>query len=57
MVKKTSKGETFLTLPNFRKFWIYDRPYGHDIVIYCDNRKTTIKCKCTDRDWETKLKV
>ena len=57
MAKKTSNGESFITLPNFKKFWIYDRPYGHDIVIYCENRKTTIQCKWPDRKRENTGRV
>ena len=43
------KLDSVIDIPTFRKFWIYDKPYGHDIVIYADTGKTTIKCKWPDR--------
>ena len=43
------KLDSVIDIPTFRKFWIYDKPYGHDIVIYADTGKTTIKCKLPDR--------
>ena len=39
------KGDAIIDIPTFRKFWIYDKPYGHDIVIYADTGKTTIQCR------------
>ena len=56
MAKKTRNGETFITLTGYQKHWLYDRDYGHDIVIYCDKGKTTIRCNWPDRDWETTYK-
>lgn len=49
MAKKTRNGETFITIEGYQKFWLYDRDYGHDIVIACDKGKTTIRCKWPDR--------
>ncbi len=49
MAKKTRNGETFITIEGYQKFWLYDRDYGHDIVIACEKGKTTIKCKWPDR--------
>ena len=43
------KGDAIIDIPTFRKFWIYDKPYGHDIVIYADTGKTTIQCRWPDR--------
>ena len=43
------KGDATIDIPTFRKFWIYDKPYGHDIVIWADTGKTTIQCKWPDR--------
>lgn len=38
-----------IDIPTFQKHWIYDRPYGHDIVIAADTGKTIIQCRWTDR--------
>ena len=43
------KGDAIIDIPTFRMFWIYDKPYGHDIVIYADTGKTTIQCSWPDR--------
>ena len=39
-----------IDIPTFQKHWIYDRPYGHDIIIAADTGKTIIKCKWPDRE-------
>lgn len=44
------QGETEITLPTYQKHWIHTRPYGHDIVIWSDTGKTTIKCIWPDKD-------
>ena len=31
MTKRTL--DSVIDIPTFQKYWIYDRPYGHDIVI------------------------
>ena len=38
-----------IVLNNYNKYWIYDRDYGHDIIINTENGVTTIKCKWPDR--------
>ena len=43
------KLDSVIDIPTFRKYWIYDKPYGHDIVIYADTGKTTIQCRWPDR--------
>lgn len=47
---KHRETEHIIDIPTFRKFWIYDKPYGHDIVIYADTGKTTIQCRWPDRE-------
>jgi predicted porin len=49
---------TIITLPTYQKHWIHTRPYGHDIVIWCDTGKTTIECKWqnTERDNDGRVK-
>ena len=42
---KGVKKMTIISLPTYQKHWIYTKPYGHDIVIWCDTGKTTIQCK------------
>jgi hypothetical protein len=39
---------TIISLPTYQKHWIHTKPYGHDIVIWCDTGKTTIQCKWQD---------
>ena len=46
---KHRETEHIIDIPTFQKYWIYDRPYGHDIVIAADTGKTIIKCRWTDR--------
>jgi hypothetical protein len=41
---------TIITLPTYQKHWIHTRPYGHDIVIWCDTGKTTIECRWQDTE-------
>jgi len=37
---------TTITLLTYQKHWIHTRPYGHDIIIWCDTAgKITIECK------------
>ena len=43
------KTEHIIDIPTFSKFWVYDKPYGHDIVIWADTGKTTIQCKWPDQ--------
>jgi hypothetical protein len=40
--------DTLIDIPTYRKHWIYDKPYGHDIVIAADTGKYTIQCKWPD---------
>jgi hypothetical protein len=49
---------TIITLPTYQKHWIHTRPYGHDIVIWCDTGKTTIECRWqnTERDTNGRVK-
>ena len=39
------KTEHIIDIPTFQKYWIYDKPYGHDLVIYADTGKTTIQSR------------
>jgi hypothetical protein len=49
---------TIITLPTYQKHWIHTKPYGHDIVIWCDTGKTTIECRWqnTERDDDGRVK-
>jgi predicted porin len=49
---------TIITLPTYQKHWIHTKPYGHDIVIWCDTGKTTIECRWqnTERDTNGRVK-
>lgn len=49
MVKKARKDEALITIKDYNKYWIYEKEYGHDIVISCGERKMTIKCIWPDR--------
>jgi len=40
--------DTIISLPNYRQHWIHTKSYGHDIVIWADTGKITIKCKWPD---------
>lgn len=42
--------ETIISLPTYRQHWIHTKPYGHDIVIWSDTGKITIKCKWPDME-------
>ena len=45
---KNKNIDTIIDIPTYRKYWVYDKPYGHDIVIAADTGKYTIKCKWPD---------
>jgi hypothetical protein len=46
MANRNSKGNmTTIVLPTYQKHWIHTKPYGHDIVIWCDTGKMTIQCR------------
>jgi hypothetical protein len=49
---------TIITLPTYQKHWIHTKPYGHDIVIWCDTGKITIECKWqnAERDNDGRVK-
>jgi hypothetical protein len=36
-------------LTGYNKYWIYDKDYGHDIIINTEKGVVTIKCKWPDR--------
>jgi hypothetical protein len=38
-----------ITLTGYNKYWIYDKDYGHDIIINTEKGVVTIKCKWPDR--------
>ena len=42
--------DTVMSLPTYRQHWIHTKPYGHDIVIWTDTGKITIKCKWPDME-------
>lgn len=42
--KATRTADTEISLPTYQKYWIHDKSYGHDIVIWSDTGKLTIKC-------------
>ena len=46
---KHRETEHIIDIPTYQKYWIHDKPYGHDIVIAADTGKTIIKCKWPDR--------
>lgn len=43
------KTEHIIDIPTYQKYWVCEKDYGHDIVIYADTGKTTIKCKWPNR--------
>lgn len=43
------ENETEITIPTYQKYWIYDHPQGHDIIIASDTGKMTIKLRWKDR--------
>jgi|DEB0MinimDraft_4_1074332.scaffolds.fasta_scaffold16554_4 hypothetical protein len=45
---KNKNIDTIIDIPTYRKHWVYDKPYGHDIVIASDSGKYTIQCKWPD---------
>jgi len=49
--------DTIIDIPTYRKYWVYDKPYGHDIVIAADTGKYTIKCKWPDLERGTSGRV
>ena len=42
--------QTKITLPTYQKHWVHTRDYGHDIVIWSDTGKITIKCVWPDKE-------
>jgi hypothetical protein len=38
-----------IALTGYNKYWIYDKDYGHDIIINTEKGVVTIKCKWPDR--------
>ena len=46
---KMKKGDTEITLPTYQKHWVHTKDYGHDIVIWSDTGKLTIKCIWPDK--------
>jgi len=44
------KGDSMITLPTYEKHWVHTKDYGHDIVIWTQNGKMTIKCIFADRE-------
>ena len=42
--RRRKKLHTIIEIPTYQKWWVYDKPYGHDIVIAADTGKYTIKC-------------
>jgi hypothetical protein len=49
--------ESNITLPTYQKHWVHTRDYGHDIVIWCDTGKMTIKCIWPDKQRDTSGRV
>ena len=41
--------DDYISLSTYQKHWIHTRPYGHDIVIWCDTGKITIQCIWPDK--------
>jgi hypothetical protein len=44
------KSDTVISLPTYRQYWVHTKQYGHDIVIWTDTGKITIKCKWPDME-------
>ena len=42
--------DTVISLPTYRQYWVHTKQYGHDIVIWTDTGKITIKCKWLDME-------
>jgi len=38
-----------IELKDYQKYWIYEKTYGHDIVIWSDSGKLTLKCQWPNR--------
>lgn len=38
-----------IKLKNFNKFWVYDKPYGSDIIFNTDDYKLTVQCMWRNR--------
>ena len=51
------KNETEITIPTYQKYWIYDHPQGHDIIIASDTGKMTIKLRWPDKKRDTSGRV
>jgi hypothetical protein len=50
MDRKIKEAEEIISLPTYRQHWIHTKKYGHDIVIWSDTGKITIKCKWPDME-------
>jgi len=51
------KGDTEITIPTYQKYWIYDHPQGHDIVIASEVGKMTLKLRWPDKQRDTSGRV
>lgn len=51
------KGETEITIPTYQKYWVYDHPQGHDIVIASETGKTTLKLRWPDKERDASGRV
>ena len=45
----TRTKDNSIVLNSYQKYWIHEKNYGHDIVIWSDTGKLTIKCIWPDR--------
>ena len=43
------KGDSHWVIQTYEKYWIYDKPYGHDIVIATEQGKHIIECRWSKR--------
>ena len=43
------EANTKITLPTYQKHWIEDHEQGHDIIIWSETGKLTIKCRWPDK--------
>ena len=48
---------SIISLPTYKQYWVHTKPYGHDIVIWCDTGKMTIKCIWPDKQRDTSGRV
>lgn len=55
--RETRTANTIITLPTYQKHWIHTKEYGHDIVIWSDTGKMTIKCIWPDKRREADGRV